>query len=139
MAVNKNNDMKEKIQESILNEGVVQNKLPAGTPAMAALDESELDRVAGGFTTAQTSEGKYVNLADHTGTYSTEEAAGQAINALSDANNYSDWYNSSLSGMKTVGLSDGKFGITYSGNGVYDKQEDAEAEAHALEYRTGRH
>ena len=122
MAVNKNNDIKEKMVDKV---------------AMAAIDENELDRVAGGFTTAQTSEGKYVNLADHTGTYSTEEAAGQAINALSDAGS-SSWY-SNLGDMKTVGLSDGKFGITYSGNGVYDKQEDAEAEAHALEYRTGRY
>lgn len=123
MAVNKNNDMKEKIVDKV---------------AMSALDENELDRVGGGFTTAQTSEGKYVNLADHTGTYSTEEAAGQAINALSSAGD-DCWRSNGLEDMKTVGLSDGKFGITYHSNGIYDNKEDAEAEARALEKRTGRH
>lgn len=106
--------------------------------AMEALDENELDRVAGGFTTAQTSEGKYVNLADDTGTYSDEDSAKKAINALSSAGDDS-WYGSRFGDMKAVGLSDGKFGITYHSNGIYDSKEDAEAEARALEKRTGRH
>ncbi len=107
-------------------------------PAMEALDDNGLDRVAGGFTTAQTSDGKYVNLVDDTGTYSTEDSAAQAINALSNAGG-DFWCGDSFGDMKSVGLSDGKFGITYHSNGIYDKKEDAEAEARALEKRRGIH